>query len=50
MNSINLTNSVEPIDNENKTTSKSVSEQIPKSTSNSSLINNITTKYYYSSF
>lgn len=41
MNSINLTNSVEPIDNENKTTSKSVSEQTPKSTSNSSLINNI---------
>ena len=41
MNSINLTNNVEPIDNENKTTSKSVSEQIPKSTSNSSLINNI---------
>ena len=41
MNSINLTNSIEPIDNENKSTSKSVSEQTPKSTSDPGFIKNI---------
>ena len=41
MNSINLTNSVEPIDNENKSTSESVTEQTPKSTSDPGFIKNI---------